>query len=141
MAGAVNKLCEDLLIGTHAPGIRSGHFWHPPTDVFECEKGYVIKMAVSGLERNEQGAVAGADIRVVENTLIIRGNRTDLCPHPKQAFFQMEIHYGPFERRIRIDAPFNPDGIRAEYRDGFLEVFVPKAKTRGRRSSRIKVRS
>ena len=141
MAGAVNKLCEDLLIGSHAPGVRVGQLWHPPTDVFECDKVYVIKMAVSGLSRAADGKVQGAEVWVEDDTVIVRGNRADLCPHTKRAFFQMEIHYGCFERRVRINAPFDRERIRAEYRDGFLEVIVPKAQRARSGTRRIEVRS
>ena len=141
MTGTINKLCEDLLIGSHAAAVDRGHFWHPPIDVFECDNGYVIKVAISGLPRDSSGEVQGVEIEVEGNIIIIRGNRTDSCPHVKRAFFQMEIHYGRFERRVRVNAPFDADGIHARYVDGFLEVFVPKSEVGKRAAKRIKVRS
>ena len=94
--------------------------WRPPTDVFECENAIVIKVEVSGLRADE------AEVIVQKNLLVIRGVREDCSPHCKRAVHQMEIRYGRFERRVLIEVPFDRDGITYQYRDGFLEVVVPK---------------
>jgi len=131
MAGAVDKLCEHVLIDSHGFGVHVPHLRHPPTDVFECDRVYVIKVDVSGLRRDPDGNVQEAEVLVEGDTVIIRGHRADRSRHTKRAFFQMEINYGRFERRVRFTAPFDRDGIRAEYHDGFLEVVVPKAPRKG----------
>jgi len=117
-----NELPLPHLTGTHA-----ARAWRPPTDVFECDQAYVIRAAISGLKKDEKGELQDTEVLVEKDSVVIRGSRSERCPHTKRVFYQMEIHYGPFECRVRISAPFDRDGIRAEYRDGFLEVIVPKA--------------
>jgi len=139
MAGTVGKLCEDLLVSSQTSGSQLGNVWQPATDVFECDKVYVIKMAISGLVREEDGKVQGAEVLVDDNVIVIRGKRLDTCPHEKRAYYQMEIHYGAFERTVRIEAPFEREKIRAEYHDGFLEVIIPKAASASKGTQHIEV--
>jgi len=101
--------------------------WEPPTDVYECEDLYAIKVAISGLKKSASGDLEDAEVLVEDDTIVVRGHRRDYCPLKKYAIHQMEIHYGPFEVRVRIYAPFDRDRVTATYSDGFLEVLVPKA--------------
>lgn len=141
MVGAVDRLCESLLGDTPGLGSPKPHHWHPPTDVFECDRVYVIRVAVSGLRHEVDGAIQDATVVVEDDTVVIRGNRIDSCRHTKRAFFQMEINYGPFERRVRFTTPFDRDNIHAEYRDGFLEIVIPKAPRTKGKTTHIQVRS
>ena len=127
MPGVVEKLCENLLVDVQSQQASAPRVWRPPTDVFECDRDYVIRVAVSGLQRDPDGELVGVEVLVKDDTVIVRGDRPDVCPHTKRAYYQMEIHYGRFERCVRFTSAFDHDNIHAEYRDGFLEVVVPKA--------------
>jgi len=133
----MHKLLEEHSIGGQSGFPRSG-VWRPPTDVFECSEAYVVRLAISGLRRNAAGEVEDAEVTIENDLLTIRGNRRERCDHERWKFLQMEIHYGPFECRVRLNAPFDRDGIRALYRDGFLDVIIPKA---SRQPDPIKVSS
>jgi len=124
---AFNKLFEDLSLGVGLLGTQSPAAWRPPTDVFECDDAYIVRMALSGLKRTPDGDIKNASITVENDILIVRGHREDDCPRRKHSFFQMEINYGPFECCVRIHAPFDRENIRAEYRDGFLIITIPKS--------------
>ena len=78
--------------------------------------------------RFEVAGVRGEDLRVnVEGAILrLRGVRR---PPPSEAIHQlqqMEISFGPFEREIKIEAPFDSEAVRARLEDGFLEVKIPK---------------
>ena len=105
--------------------------WCPPTDVFESTDCYVIKCAISGLRCGPDGDIENAQVTVEGQTIVIRGVRQDDCAQEKCAYYQMEIHYGDFECRVEIHAPFDVRGIAAAYRDGFLVVTAPKAPVPG----------
>lgn len=117
--------------GSFSSDVRVGlpqtpEVWRPPTDVFECDEAYVIKVAVSGLRRGPAGEIENAEVIVEGNTVVIRGHVEDCCTPRKCSYYQMEISYGRFECRVEIDAPFDASAIGAEYRDGFLSVTLPK---------------
>jgi HSP20 family protein len=127
---AVDQLFEDLAMGSS----RGATAWRPPTDVFESEEAFIVRMAISGLRHGPDGRIQNAQVVVEDDVLTVRGCRHENCPHQKYKFYQMEIHYGYFECHVRIHAAFDRDGVKAQYRDGFLEIFIPKTDSRRGRS-------
>jgi HSP20 family protein len=96
------------------------HFWRPPTDVFETEEAIVVRVEIAGM-REQDFTVA-----LVDRTLTIRGTRSD--PTERRAFYQMEIPFGEFSSEVDLPAPILPEGVEAAYRDGFLQITLPKAR-------------
>ena len=63
-------------------------------------------------------------IVAVETTLVISGVRER--PHPNAArYHQVEIEYGPFERRIELGEDLDADEPNAAYEAGMLRIEVP----------------
>ncbi len=100
---------------------RRGDVWHPSTDVYETDEHIVIKASLPGVEP--------AHIKVDCNgeVITICGVRQGPDRQAVRTYHQMEIPNGYFERRVAIHRPFDPREARAEYREGFLYVRVPKA--------------
>lgn len=103
----------------HATGwqVRSS-VWNPPTDVYETEAHLTIKVEVAGM-RDEDFVVA-----IEKNILMISGTRPDQSE--RRAYHQMEIMYGKFEIAIQLPVELDIDTSRAEYKDGFLTIILPK---------------
>lgn len=79
--------------------------------------------------RFEVAGVRGEDLRVnVEGSVLrLRGVRRAPSPSaPIHQLQQMEISFGPFEREIAIQTPFDAAAVRARLEDGFLDVRIPK---------------
>lgn len=94
------------------------HTWRPPTDLFEMEHRYIIRMELAGMDQGE------FTISIEKNILSITGNRPDRFE--KKAYHQMEVHFGEFRVDIEIPGPIQYNGIQAEYKDGFLVLILPK---------------
>lgn len=107
--------------------------WQPPTDVYETPNEVVVKMSLPGTKSE--------DIRVSfsDEVLTISGFITDTAPHEKICFYQVEIRYGYFERSIFIPKPIDMDNIQATYKDGFLQVILPKAQQQSSQKFSIKI--
>lgn len=88
--------------------------------------------------RFEVAGVRGEDLRVnVEGSVLrLRGVRRAPPSGPIDQLQQMEISFGPFEREIAIQTPFDAEGVRARLEDGFLEVRIPK-RSRSKRTLEI----
>lgn len=93
--------------------------WRPPTDVFETDEGYIVRVEIPGMRDGE------FSVMVENNLLTIRGSRSD-TPE-KRAFHQMEIRFGDFSTEIELPPNVNMNQIQADYEDGFLRVSLPKA--------------
>lgn len=98
--------------------IRSS-MWNPPTDVYETEKNYVVKVEIAGM-RDED-----FDVAFENNTLWISGYRPDV--NERRAYHQMEIRFGRFELAVEIPEPVEIEKATAEYKDGFLMIVLPKS--------------
>jgi HSP20 family protein len=94
--------------------------WSPSVDIFELVDEYVVRMEIAGMEEED------FTITLDKNMLTIRGTRHDT--QPKLAFHQMEIHYGEFHTEIAFSALINFEEVNAVYKNGFLQIQMPKAK-------------
>ncbi len=92
--------------------------WSPPTDVFETEASFVVRIEVAGMRQSD------FSIDVEENFLIISGTRSEPSEH--RMYHQMEIRFGDFSTAIEIPAGADVSKAQAEYEDGFLNVVLPK---------------
>lgn len=97
--------------------VRS-NIWNPPTDQYEIEDAYVVRMEIAGMREEE------FDISLENNFLLISGSRLDLPE--RRAYQQMEIRFGKFASAISLPGPVNVDHTLAEYKDGFLVIVLPK---------------
>lgn len=80
--------------------------------------------------RFEVAGVRGQDVRVnVAGSVVrLRGVRQAPSGASIDRLHQMEITFGPFEREILVETPFDAEAVRARLEDGFLEVRIPKRK-------------
>ena len=93
--------------------------WTPPTDLYETEDGFVVKVEIAGMREED------FEVAIENNVLMISGNRSDL--NERRAYYQMEIRTGKFEIAIEMPAPINVEKAIAEYKDGFLMINLPRA--------------
>jgi HSP20 family protein len=98
--------------------VRS-NIWSPPTDVYETQENYVIKVEIAGM-RDEDFEVAFEN-----NVLRISGYRPDL--NERRAYHQMEIRFGRFELALELPITVDLEHATAEYKDGFLVIVLPKS--------------
>jgi HSP20 family protein len=92
--------------------------WSPPTDVYETEEKYVIKVEIAGMRDDD------FEVAFENNILMIAGYRSDL--NERRAYHQMEIRFGRFEIAVEIPVTVDMEKATAEYRDGFLTIVLPK---------------
>ena len=99
----------------------SAGVWSPPTDMYETENEYVVRVEVAGMRESD------FEVLFEGGFLLINGVRPDVAE--RRAYHQMEIRFGKFSTAIGIPGPVDLDASTAEYRDGFLTVIMPKLKT------------
>ncbi len=95
------------------------HTWRPPTDVYERDDSVAVRVEIAGMNESD------FSISLDQNILAIRGVRADL--NERRAYYQMEINFGEFLTAIEIPVPVDIEHVQAEYQNGFLWVFLPKA--------------
>lgn len=119
-AGGPVEIRRDVV---HAVGwqmqVRAG-VWSPPTDVYETESAYVVRVEIAGMREQD------FEITVEDNFILVSGSRPDIPE--RRAYQQMEIRFGKFETAVGLPGPIDLEASRAEYVEGFLTVKLPKAK-------------
>ena len=95
------------------------HIWQPPTDLFEKQDEYVVRVEIAGMRHAE------FLVSLEKRTLVVRGVRK--LKNQARAFYRMEISSGEFISVVDLPGPVESDRIEAEYEDGFLTVRLPKS--------------
>ena len=90
--------------------------WTPASDIYETESGYLIAMDVPGIRRET------LEIDIDDNRLLVKGTRE--IEQSKQ--HRMERPRGRFLRTFSVPASVEQGRIGAEYKDGVLQISLPK---------------
>lgn len=115
-----HRMFDTFFSGKHPFFCPEGRAWNPPTDIFETEDALHIKIEVAGLKERD------IEVKVNRDYLIIKGRRNDEHRNGDTRFHLMEIHYGSFERILKLPHVVDMQRIVATLQDGFLMVKVPR---------------
>ena len=106
--------------------------WQAPVDIEEQPDRYTLHLELPGLKLED------IKITLEDNTLVIRGEKTRTEEQKNATYHRLERVYGTFERTFSLTHAVKSDKIEATYRDGVLEVSVPKAEEAKAREIPIK---
>ena len=95
--------------------------WAPLVDIVENEHEYLIKAELPEVKREE------VKVTVQDGTLTIAGERTIEKEEKDKKYHRIERAYGHFARSFALPEDADPTRIRAEFKDGVLNVHVAKA--------------
>jgi HSP20 family protein len=90
-------------------------------DILESKDSYLIRAELPGM-RNED-----LKTEVNEGILTLSGEKKLEDPADGVEYHRVERVTGKFSRSFHVPQTVNPDSIKATYKDGILEVQVPKA--------------
>jgi HSP20 family protein len=103
----------------------------PPINVFQQGDDILALMELPGVDRDD------LQIQAKGNTIRISGKkRVDYAN--EASVHRRERVSGEFDRTLSLPVQFDADRIRAEYRDGLLAVFLPRAESDKPHSIKIK---
>ena len=120
--------------GSNYPSLyRKGLHWQPPTDFYETEEEFVVILELPQVD------IKDVSITYQQGILAIRGVRKAIPPQERRRYHKMEIHYGPFEQKILMPTQVELNQLEAHYKDGFLEIRLPKVNLTVNKSVNIKV--
>jgi HSP20 family protein len=110
-----------------------GFDWAPAVNISETDKSYVIKVDLPQVKKE--------DVKVTSENgvLTIEGERKQEKREESEKFHRVETAYGRFLRRFSLPEDAQEEQIQATYKDGALEVSVPKAADKTPKAHQISV--
>jgi HSP20 family protein len=111
--------------------LTTGRGPYPPINVFQQGDDILAIMELPGVDKND------LQIQAKANTLRISGKKTADYANGVSVHRRERVS-GEFDRTLSLPVEIDPDGIKAEYRDGLLALFLPRAESDKPRSIKIK---
>ena len=116
---------DDLLEGFFSPRRfvqnAEGGALVPAIDVSETENEYLIKAEIPGVKKED------VNVSVQDGVLTINAESRYENEEKKDGrLIRQERRYGKYVRSMRLGKDVDPDRVKAEYKDGVLELKLPK---------------
>jgi len=92
----------------------------PPINIFQQNDDFIAIVELPGVQKED------IDIQVKENTIRISG-RKSLSFDEGSSIHRRERVWGDFDRTLSVPIRIEPDAVTAEYRNGVLALFIPRA--------------
>jgi HSP20 family protein len=125
----------DRLFPTYWPKDQNGNSkWRPSLEVHEEADKFVVKAEVPGVKKED------VSISLLEDTLTIKGERKLEHEEKKENYLLFEGTYGSFHRTVQLPRAVKVDAVKAEYKDGILEIQLPKAEEAKTKEIKINVK-
>jgi len=93
----------------------------PAVDIQETDNEFIVKADLPDVKKED------VKVHLQDGVLAIEGERRLEKEEKGMRFHRVEREYGKFVRRFAMPVDIDPDKIRAEFKEGVLNVVLPKA--------------
>ena len=105
--------------------VRATPGWTPAVDMWETDDAFYVLFDLAGVDADK------TEVRAEPHALTVRGVRSGRhaplhAEHADRSYHALEIPYGRFERTLRLPPGIDAESASATYRDGLLEIMLPK---------------
>jgi HSP20 family protein len=117
--GEMNRLF-DSFFGRPATVAAGERVWAPLADMYETKDDLFVTFELPGIREKE------VSVSITGDVLTVKGERKLERDLKDEGYHRLERVYGPFERVVPLPMPVQADKVKATYRDGMLEIRLPK---------------
>ena len=118
MQQEMNRLFDEFF-GERRTSMAEGQ-WAPAVDVSETESEMVVRVELPGMTHDD------IEVNLQDNVLTLKGEKKQEKKEEKENFHRLERSYGSFTRSFSLPAGVKQEDIKATFKDGVLEVSLPK---------------
>lgn len=122
LQGEINRLFDGFF-GTQNGGGNGGRAlrrWIPAMDLVESGGDIVLRADLPGLSEEDVA------IEIKDSVLTVAGERKTENEEKGDNYYRAERAFGTFSRSLTLPDGVDPDTVNAKFRDGVLEVRIPK---------------
>jgi HSP20 family protein len=116
----VNRLF-DSFFGRPAMTPAAERMWVPASDMRETKDDLYVTLEVPGVRDKD------VQVTITGDVLTVKGERKWEKELEDDSYHRVERVYGKFERTVPLPVAVQADKVKASYRDGVLEIKLPKA--------------
>jgi HSP20 family protein len=95
--------------------------WLPLCEMYETKDDLTIAFELPGVREKD------VNVSITGDVLTVKGERKWQKDLTEESYHRLERAYGKFERTVPLPVPVQADKVKATYRDGVLEIKLPKA--------------
>ncbi|MBE9076957.1 Hsp20/alpha crystallin family protein [Romeria aff. gracilis LEGE 07310] len=128
----MNRLFDDMV----APADRRdgvGALFSPAAELEENEDAYHLKLEVPGMEPGD------INVDVTAEAVAITGERKSEQKTENKGMTRTEFRYGKFQRVIPLPGRINHQNVSADYKNGVLNLNLPKAEDEKNKVVRVNI--
>lgn len=115
---AMTRQLDSLFEEFQVPAFRT-----PAVELHETDEAVHLKLELPGVEAKD------VDIEVTENAVKVVAERKTETKTEDNGKTRSEFYYGKFQRVIPLRARIQNTAVTAEYKDGILNLTLPKSET------------
>ena len=127
---ALQRALESRRESRWMQGGTTGIGAYPPTNIFQKGDDFVAVIELPGMGKSD------LQIEAKDNTIRISGKKA-MDYDQNASVHRRERVFGTFDRTISLPLQIDADAIRAEYREGILALFIPRAASEKPRTIKI----
>lgn len=101
------------------PVSYAGSMW-PSVDIYEDKEEIICRAELPGME------IKDVEVRLEDSTLTLQGERKLFKEEKQENYQRVESTYGSFSRSFALPPTIDRERVRAEFKNGILEVHIPK---------------
>ena len=106
---------------------------YPTVDIFEDGNDVVVKAELPGIKKED------IEVNISDDVITISGEKKSEEKVEKKDYYRLERTFGSFTRSLQLPAETQTDKAKASFRDGILEVRMPKPEAAVRKVKKIQV--
>lgn len=106
---------------------------HPSVDMYDKEDEIVVKAEIPGVDKKD------VNISLTDNTLTIKGESKKEKEVKEEDYYYSERSHGTFARMLSLPEKVVAEKVTAEFKDGVLEVHLPKSPEAKPKEIKVKV--
>jgi HSP20 family protein len=95
--------------------------WSPSADISETDAAYLIKAEIPGVKKED------VKVTIQDGMLTMQGERKMEKEEKGKKFHRIERSYGNFVRSFRLPDDADENSVKAEFKDGMLDITVTKS--------------
>ncbi|MGO9215996.1 MAG: Hsp20/alpha crystallin family protein [Syntrophales bacterium] len=105
----------------------------PDVDIFQTDKDVVLKAELPGMKKED------IEVTLKAGTITISGEKKKEDEAKKKDYYKYERSYGFFCRTFSLPAEVKADKVKSTFKDGVLEVIMPKSEEAKKKEVKVKI--